>query len=162
MVRNAPHPIGETTGVATQAPGTGADPAAAHCDFLEAQRALEDGGLALLKSVACVSDTDIKALRCRTWTVESLRRLSGKFLTSSNEHMARRFWLRDHATTGGSPRLDRRSVLHRLSPLLSYAAWICRNRPHWTTKIPPPSRVEYLPRLRRRIPIGASIRTRVT
>ena len=93
MVRNAPHPIGETTGVATQAPGPGADPAAAYCDFLEAQRALEDGGLALLKSVACVSDTDIKALRCRTWTVESLRRLSGKFLTSSNEHMARRFCL---------------------------------------------------------------------
>ena len=94
MVRNAPHPIGETTGVATQAPGTGADPAAAYCDFLEAQRALEDGGLALLKSVACVSDTDIKALRCRTWTVVSLRRLSGKTLTSSNEPiMARRFCL---------------------------------------------------------------------
>ena len=90
---DAHHSIGETTGVGAQAPGSGSERTAAFCGYLEAQRALGDGGHAGLTSRGQVSEAEVNTWMLHGYTVELLRRPSGHILTLSNERVAKRFCL---------------------------------------------------------------------
>ena len=104
---DAHHSIGETTGVGAQAPGSGSERTAALSGYLEAQRALEDGGHAGLTPRGQVSEAEINTWMLNGYTVALLRRLSGNILTLIVKRKGREAFLpSDHAIFWGGPPVD--------------------------------------------------------